>query len=221
MGETGVMVLSDDAQRLWEVAEALNRAAAAVSPGAEALPPLMVFTDPQRTPEPWAAAGWLPAGSALVYRAFGEPEAKVVAARLRAITAERGVRLLIGMDPDLAERVGADGVHLPERLLTAAPRLRERNPGWLITGAAHSKAAIERAEQAGGLDALVLSPVFPAGGASAERLALGLKGFDALAGITPLPTYALGGITAGTAQGLLSTRACGLCGVGLASAFAV
>ena len=65
--EEEVMILpagySDDARALWNAATALNRAAAAVSPGAAWLPPLLFFTDPERTPRPWETAARLPAGS--------------------------------------------------------------------------------------------------------------------------------------------------------------
>lgn len=78
--EEEVMILpagySDDARALWNAATALNRAAAAVSPAAAALPPMLFFTDPDRTPRPWETAARLPAGSAVVYRAFGALECR-------------------------------------------------------------------------------------------------------------------------------------------------
>ncbi|HEY0926902.1 MAG TPA: thiamine phosphate synthase, partial [Brevundimonas sp.] len=54
---------SDDARILWDAALALNRAATAVSPGAASLPPLLFFTDPERTPRPWETAARQPAGA--------------------------------------------------------------------------------------------------------------------------------------------------------------
>lgn len=120
------------------------------------------------------------------------------------------MRLLVGLDADLAERIEADGVHLPERALSAAYALSGRRPGWLLTGAAHSPEAIRRARD---LDALILSPVFPAGGASAARAALGLEGFKALAAAAPCPAYALGGISAAHVADLTGSGACGIAGV--------
>lgn len=215
------MTMSDEARRLWQVAEALNRAAAAVSPDRAAalakLPPLMFFTDPVRTPEPWTTAQRLPAGAAVVYRAFGAADAAGVARTLRRITAERGVKLLIGLDDALAGQVGADGVHLPERALTTAVALRARHPDWLLTGAVHAAPAVDQTE---GLDALVLSPVFAAGGSSGSRQPLGVAGFDAVAAPCRLPVYALGGVSASTADALVGSRACGLCGIdGVVAAF--
>jgi thiamine-phosphate pyrophosphorylase len=40
--------------------------------------------------------------------------------------------------------IDADGVHLPERLAAALPRLRARHPHWRVTAAAHSRLAARR-----------------------------------------------------------------------------
>ncbi|MNQ69558.1 Thiamine-phosphate synthase [compost metagenome] len=208
------MTLSEDARTLWETATALARTAAAVSPPhrpeSRPLPPLLFFTDPARTPRPWETAARLPAGAGVVFRHFGAADALETGLRLRAATKTSGVRLLVGLDADLAERIEADGVHLPERALSAAYALSGRRPDWLLTGAAHSS---EMAERARDLDALVASPVFPAGGASANKPALGIDGFRALAALAPCPVYALGGVSAAKAADLLGTGACGIAGV--------
>jgi len=204
------MTLSEDARTLWETATALARAAAAVSPSKNPLPPLLFFTDPARTPRPWVTAARLPAGAAVVFRHFGAGDALETGLRLRAATKEAGVRLLVGLDADQAERIEADGVHLPERALSAAYALSGRRPDWLLTGAAHSSQAIREARD---LHALVLSPVFPAGGASAKTPALGLESFKAQATNAPCPVYALGGISAANVMELLGSGACGIAGV--------
>lgn len=204
------MTLTEDADALWRTATALARAAAAVSPPRKSLPPLLFFTDPARTPRPWETAALLPAGAGVVFRHFGAAEALETGLRLRAATKEAGVKLLVGLDADLAERIGADGVHLPERALSAAYALSGRRPDWLLTGAAHSLQAVKAARD---LDALVLSPVFTAGGASAARAALGVEGFRAIAAAAPCPVYALGGVNAANAAALIGSGACGIAGV--------
>ena len=204
------MILSEDARTLWQTATALARAAAAVSPSKVPLPPLLFFTDPTRTPRPWETAARLPAGAGVVFRHFGATDALEIGLRLRAATKAAGVRLLVGLDADLAERIKADGVHLPERALSAAYALSGRRPDWLLTGAAHSTKTVKAARD---LDALILSPVFPAGGASADKIALGVEGFKALAAPAPCPAYALGGISAANAETLIGSGACGIAGV--------
>lgn len=204
-----------DAEILWEVASVLARDAAKVSRAsgrpALSLPPLLFFTDPERTPEPWETAARLPAGSGVIYRSFGAADALETATRLREATRARDGLLLIGLDAELADRVEADGVHLPERALDQAAGLAARRPGWRITGAVHSAEALEQAEA---LDAAVLSPVFPAGGTSGARPALGIAQFRALVARAPVPVFALGGIDAANAHELIGSGACGVAGVG-------
>lgn len=212
-GEEGVMILpadySDDARRLWSAAQALNRAATAVSPRADVLPPLLFLTDPERTPRPWRTAACLPAGAAVVYRAFGAPDARGTGRRLRRVTRAAGVRLLVGLDVDLARAIQADGVHLPEREAAQATAIRAIRPDWLLTAAWHGESAPPE-----GLDALVLSPVFPAGGASAAKPSLGVAGFRARAEEAGAPVYALGGVSAANVRELEDSGACGVAGVG-------
>lgn len=210
-----------DAQILWEVASVLARDAAKVSRAngrpPPNLPPLLFFTDPERTPRPWETAARLPAGSGVVFRAFRAPDARETGLRLREATRRRDGLLLIGLDADLAESIGADGVHLPERALGRAPELATARPDWRITGAVHSTEALL---EGGGLDAAVLSPVFRAGGASGARPALGVKEFSRLAVGAAVPVYALGGIHTGNVRQLIGSGGCGLAGVSaIAGAF--
>lgn len=168
---------------------------------------MLAFTDPARTPDPLALVQTLPRGSALVYRAFGAPEAEAVARALRAATRARGVRLLIGQDHRLALKVRADGVHLPERLAGRAEAMKRLRPGFLVTCAAHSpRAARARA------DAVVVSAIFPSRSASAGR-PIGPLRLAALARACGRPAYALGGINNKTARRLLPTGVIGIAAV--------
>ena len=171
------------------------------------LPALLYFTDPIRTPYPEAIAARLPKGSAIVYRGFGAPDAQGTALRLKAIARRRGLTLLIGADEALAARVGADGVHLPERLASRAARIRSKHPDWLITAAAHSSRAA-RAR----VDAVVVSAIFPSASPSAGK-PLGPLRLAQIVRLARSPVYALGGINHTTAARLLATGAVGIAGV--------
>lgn len=210
--------MGSDAEILWEVARVLAREAAEVSrPPRRPLPPLLFFTDPARTPKPWETAERLPVGAGVVFRHFGAADARETAMRLKEVATRRGLSLLIGMDADLAETVGADGLHLPERALGRGADIAGARPDWLLTGAAHRS---PDARSAGSFDALVVSPVFPAGGASGDRPAMGIDAFRAVVARSPAPAYALGGIDARTSQSLLRSGACGIAAVSaIASAF--
>lgn len=210
-----------DADILWDTALRLARSAArdaraAKRPG-PALPPLLFFTDPERTPRPWETAARLPVGAGVVFRHFGAPDARETALRLREATRLRDGLLLIGLDADLAEAVEADGVHLPQRALGLTTDLAARRPGWRLTGAVHDAEAMRAAE---GLDAVVVSPVFPAGGRSSVKAALGVEGLKHLISAAPCPVYGLGGIDSSNSARLIGSGLCGLAGVGaIRSAF--
>ncbi len=169
------------------------------------MPPLILVSDPARTPDIEALAARLPAGSGLVYRAFGAPDAARTAGALAAVAKRRRLVLLIGAD---AVRAPGAGVHLPERLAHRSGPIRRARPNILITVAAHSLPALIAARRAGA-DAALLSAVFDSASPSAGR-PLGPVRFAALVRQAGLPVYALGGITTKNAPRLKGCGAAGL-----------
>jgi thiamine-phosphate pyrophosphorylase len=179
----------------------LNREA-----GRPPLPSLFFLTDPARTPDPAEIVRRLPRGAAVIYRHFGAPGREAEAERLARLCRGRGLHLLISADPRLARKVGAAGVHWPER------RLPLRRSGFrLETAAAHSRRALVRAAAAG-MDAALLGPVFPSNSASALRL-LGPCRAGALARGAMLPAIALGGVSLRNARRLLGLGFAGLAAI--------
>lgn len=194
--------------------EVLSSAATAFPPRTargRILPSLLFFTDPARVPNPEAVAERLPRGAGIVFRAFGSEDAVEQGRRLRAIADARGLLLLAGAHPGLAEGIGADGLHMPERLTGEIPRLRAEHGRYLITVAAHDATAIQAAERAGA-DAVVVSPVFPSNSPSAGE-PLGLEGLRSLVAATALPVYALGGVRAHTVTQLIGSGIAGIAAV--------
>jgi thiamine-phosphate pyrophosphorylase len=104
----------------------------------------------------------------MVYRAFGHPDALRTAQRLQRIARRQGVAFFVGADASLAIRARADGLHLPERLVGRMGNIRRLRARFVVTAAAHSLLAVRRAEAAG-VDAIVISPVFPSASPSAAR----------------------------------------------------
>jgi thiamine-phosphate pyrophosphorylase len=197
-------------QRLHRTARTLGRKSRAGKAGAR-LPSLWLVTDPDRLPDPLAAAARLPPGAGVIYRAFGRRDALATALALRRVTRARRLILLIGADESLARACRADGVHLPERLASRARALRAKHPRWIITVAAHSGRALRAACRAGA-DAALLSMVFASTSRSAGR-PMGAVRFAGLVRQVDLPVIALGGVNKETAPGLLATRAAGLAAV--------
>jgi thiamine-phosphate pyrophosphorylase len=197
----------------YDAPAGLARQALAVQgPRGTGLPALLAMTDPARMPDPEAFAAAVPGGSAVIYRHFGAADRLEIAERLAAVCRERGNWLLVSGDPDLARRAGADGVHWPERQIAEAAACRARgNPGF-FTAAAHSRRALARA-RAAGIDAALLSAVFPSQSPSAGR-PLGVWAAAAMAQTIDLPVYALGGVNRRTAKRLTGLGFSGIACVG-------
>ena len=169
--------------------------------GDPGLPRLIMITDQNRQGDMTGAVCRLPGGSAVILRDYDAGNRVPLAQHLRRMTAARGLMLLIAGDENLAEEVGADGLHLPERLLPGAAAIRRRHPGWLITAASHSAGALRRAQTAR-LDAALLSPVFPTR-SHPNAPVLGAYRHRALQNAAPrLPVYALGGVNITTVRRL-------------------
>lgn len=125
----------------------------------------------------------------MIYRHFGAANRLTVGASLARACRLRGLIFLVSADPTLASAIGADGVHWPEARLRG---VRKRRPHFIETASAHTRAGIARAH-ALGLDAAILSTVFPSRSPSASR-AIGPLRFRLIAHNAPLPVYALGGV---------------------------
>jgi thiamine-phosphate pyrophosphorylase len=191
---------------------ALARAAARLNlqgVAAGALPPLCLMTDDRRLEDPVAAALALPRGSLVVARAR-EAEARTsLVSALKAAARARDLILLVAADPALAARSGADGVHLPEKRAGEIAHWRAAHPGWLITVAAHSLAALARCR---GADAVFLAPIF-ATGSHPGRSSLNAVRANAIAKSSPTPVYALGGVDAQNASRLSGENYAGLAAI--------
>lgn len=199
--------MSDSQDALWRAARKL----AARGGGRKGLPPMLFFTDPARGPDPESVLAHLPRGSAIVFRAFGDPDALAVGLRLTRLARRRGVRVFVGADARLAAALRADGLHLPERLGFKAGEIATLRGRFIITTAAHSGPAIARARRAGA-SAVVVSPIFPSRSPSAGE-ALGLRRFTKMIRGSGIPAYALGGINSETIRGLGRSGAVGLAAV--------
>jgi thiamine-phosphate pyrophosphorylase len=138
-------------------------------------------------------------------------EALCEAAReLRVITRGAGAKLLINGDVDVARENGADGVHLPERSVSAT-EARERLGATAIVGVScHDVTGLERAAS-GGADYATLSPVFESPGKGAP---LGVERFEAWVRAVRVPVFALGGVTVERVRVVREAGASGIAVIG-------
>ena len=142
-----------------------------------------------RTPDILKIARRLPRGFGIVWRHYGANHRLATGRDLARICRRRGLILLVSADPQLAAQIGAHGVHWPEARLTGH---RLSLPNLIETAAAHSPRAIARAARLG-VDAVIVSPVFPSRSPSAGK-PLGVVKFRQMARAASLPVYALGGV---------------------------
>ncbi|MEW6132718.1 MAG: Nudix family hydrolase [Pseudomonadota bacterium] len=98
-------------------------------------------------------------------------------------------RVLVNGTPDLAHAAGADGVHLDSGALM---RCTVRPDCEWVGASCHD--ARELAHAAGLADFAMLSPVLPTESHPGEPT-LGWERFAELAALSPIPVYALGGVT--------------------------
>lgn len=172
------------------------------------LAPLVFMTDPARMENPIEIVRRLPQGCAVIYRHFGNPK---YAQELRTLTAEQGRQYLIGNDPKLAEEVGADGVHFTRDAELSGPiTWRAKHPDWILTMAGLKVGAYLAPLDS--LDALFISSIFPSRSPSAGT-PIGLDALTDRAARLPIPIYALGGVTAGTAPDFTGTGAAGFAAI--------
>lgn len=175
------------------------------------LPRLILVTGGAAPAALAAAVSRLPAGAAVIFRDYDAADRPARARRLARLCRARRLPLLIGGDWRLALAVGADGLHLPEGLARHGRRdwrSVRRRPGFLVTQAAHSAAAVALAVRLGA-DAAILSPVF-ATRSHPGAAPLGPLRFARMVRAADLPVYALGGIDAQSARRLAGCGAAGL-----------
>jgi len=175
------------------------------------LAPLVFMTDPERVPHIEKIIKGLPQGAAVIYRHFGRPDHLAEALTLRQMTFSRKQQLLIGADPELAVKVGADGVHFRRDSAVIQPSLwRQRCPYWTI-----SMAGLKSGHYSGDLsvlDGLLVSSVFKSNSPSAGE-PMGVKTFREQVKSLPCPVFALGGINSRSAPALIDSGAAGIAGL--------
>lgn len=172
------------------------------------LAPLVFMTDPARSENPLNIMRNLTGICAVIYRHFGDPKDAQI---LRDAARELGLQFLVGNDPELAERLDADGVHFARDAQLKGPiAWRAKRPDWLITMAGlktgHYLAPLDS------LDGLFISSVFSSRSPSAGE-AIGVEALRETATRLPVPVFALGGVTAGTIYDLKDSGVAGVAAI--------
>jgi thiamine-phosphate pyrophosphorylase len=180
------------------------------------IPPLWIFTDRERLPDPRAALTLLPKGlCGVVYRPGGAVD-PVVASGVMRVCRQRRFAMVVAGDPREAARLHA-GRHL-SRGWRSRPR-GLRKPGDLVTASAHGWSELVGARRSA-VDAVFLSPVF-ATASHPGAPGLGVARWGAMARGAGRPALALGGVTGVSVRRLpRSCAGAGVIGAALGLAFA-
>lgn len=157
-------------------------------------PHAFYFTDETRTPDPLNTIKSLPFDTGVVFRHYTYTDRKILAKEVARVCKKHDLFLSIAMDPDLANKVGANACHLPEGMISRLPVYRYKYPGLLFSVACHSELAIRKAEKLGA-DLTFLSPIFPTS-SHPDQQSMGTVKASKTLRKTKLPVYALGGIKA-------------------------
>jgi thiamine-phosphate pyrophosphorylase len=192
----------------------------ALSPGDEHEKQAALFREASR----WADEGI----NLIQLREKDLPAAGIAALAREILTAIRAksspAKLLINSRADIALATGAHGVHLtaaPGELTPAQVRslyAAADLPAPVITVSCHTPEDVRRAHE-NHADAILFAPVFEKTFAHPDRRTIPGQGLDQLRdacrAASPIPVYALGGVTLENAPSCLAAGAVGIAGIRL------
>lgn len=115
------------------------------------------------------------------------------ALQMRVLTRGYGARLFINDRVDVAMAVGADGVHLGQKSMSARSARSVAGTGFLIGVSTHGLKEALVAEAAGA-DFITLGPVFPTLSKLGYGEPIGLEKLKTVCASVDVPVYAIGGI---------------------------
>lgn len=134
----------------------------------------------------------------------------------RCLEAVRGTaaRVVVNDRLDVALAAGAHGVHLRGDSMPASRARQMAPPGFLVGRSVHALDEAVGVTVEGGLDYLVFGPVFPTASKPGHP-GTGVEALARVAGATPLPVLAIGGVTGERAEAVMGAGAAGYAALGL------
>jgi len=140
-------------------------------------------------------------------------ELLTLAERLRRLTRAYRARLLINSHIDVALAVAADGVHLPCHSSALASARRRLGPNRLLGVSTHNQVEIEAAVAAKA-DFMTFGPVFATPSKLPFGAPVGIAALQSACRQSPLPVFALGGISVDRLDHLPSSGSAGVALIG-------
>ena len=140
-------------------------------------------------------------------------DAYEAASILRQVSKKWGMMFVVNDRCDMAMAVEADGVHLGQDDLPIALARNLVGHNMVIGASTHNSEHVGKATQEGA-DYLGFGPIFPTDTKLNHDPVVGIPAMKHIRGLTPLPVFAIGGISADVVQKL---RQAGANGVAVAS----
>ena len=174
------------------------------------LPITILVSDDVRMANPEPLLRFLPRGAFVLLRSKSEARLCKLAGEIIPRARQLGIKVLIAGPVRLAHKLGADGAHLNEATIKRRKtsdiwpggRMRKGTlrKGFVLSASAHGRAGLMRAKGAG-VDFVLLGQVYPSHSHPGNK-PLGTIGFCLLAGQSPVPVVAIGGINRNNARRL-------------------
>ena len=131
------------------------------------------------------------------------------AEQLRQTAYDVGATFIVNDRCDVALAVEADGVHLGQGDLPLSLAKAVMGPNKLIGISTHTPEQVHDAT-AGGADYVGFGPIFPTASKTDHEAVVGVEGLRHARPLTPLPMFAIGGITVASAEGIMHAGADGI-----------
>jgi thiamine-phosphate pyrophosphorylase len=131
------------------------------------------------------------------------------AEQLRQAARDVGAAFIVNDRCDVALAVEADGVHLGQGDLPLSLARGLMSPDQLIGISTHTVDQV-RGATVGGADYVGFGPIFPTTSKADHEPVVGVEGLRQARLLTPLPMFAIGGLTVASVEGLMQARADGI-----------
>jgi thiamine-phosphate pyrophosphorylase len=131
------------------------------------------------------------------------------AEQLRQAARDVGAAFIVNDRCDVALAVEADGVHLGQGDLPLSLARGLMSPDQLIGISTHTVDQVREAT-VGGADYVGFGPIFPTTSKADHEPVVGVEGLRQARLLTPLPMFAIGGLTVASVEGLMQARADGI-----------
>jgi thiamine-phosphate pyrophosphorylase len=131
------------------------------------------------------------------------------AEQLRQAAHDVGATFIVNDRCDVALAVEADGVHLGQRDLPLSLAKAVMGPNKLIGISTHTPEQVREAT-VGGADYVGFGPICPTASKADHEPVVGVEGLRQARLLTPLPMFAIGGITVASTEGIMHAGADGI-----------